>query len=84
MSTSHTIKDIYLLGEGKLYLVHKEMNVRTKLVRKDFGDDLDDSIEGTNSPKLTDHRNTFFLRNESNQSIDETLEVYIAIIELVK
>ena len=82
MSTGHTIKDIYTLSEGRLDLVHKEVNVRTKPICKNFCNNFEDDTEETSMPELIDYKSIFFIRNESNKSIVETLEVHDAIVEL--
>ena len=65
MCTSHTIKDLSILREGRLDLIYKEMDV----VGKNFCDDLDDNIEETNRPKFIDQRSSFFFQYEDNQGI---------------
>ena len=65
-------------------MVHKEVDVRTKSARKNFGDDLNDSIEETNRPNSLTIEALFFLRNKSNQSIVETSDVQDSIIEFGK
>ena len=61
MSTSHTIKDVFVLSENRLDLVHKEVDVRTKPVSENFIDDLEYDIEETNRPELIDYKSTLFL-----------------------
>ena len=60
ISTSHTIKDVSVLDKGRLNLIHKDLNVRVDSVCKDFGDDLDDDIEETNTPELINIESPFF------------------------
>ena len=52
ISTSHTIKDVSVLSENRLDLVHKEVNIRTKLICKVFSDNLEDDIEKTYGPEF--------------------------------
>ena len=84
MRISHTIKNLYVLSEGRLDLINNEVDVRTKPISKNFKDDLEDDIENTNRSELIVHRNTLFLHNESNQSIVKTSKVHNANVELVE
>jgi len=68
MSTSHNIKDVSILSEGWLDLVHKEVDVRTKPMCKNFGDEFENDIKETNRSELTDHRSTFFSRNDATKA----------------
>ena len=54
ISTSQTIKNVSILSEGRLDLVHKEVNMRTKPICKDFSDNLEDGIEKTYDPEFID------------------------------
>jgi len=43
-------------------LIDKKVTVREKSIGKNFGDDLDDSVEEINRLKFIDQRSTFFFR----------------------
>ena len=65
----HTIKNVSILSESRLYLVHKEMDVGAKPNSKNFGDDRECGIEETDKPKFIYHRSTFFFQYQGNQCI---------------
>jgi len=60
MCTNHTIKNVYILGEGRLNLINKEVDMKAKSVGKNFSDYLDDDIEEVNRPKVINQGNTLF------------------------
>ena len=66
---SHTIKNVSILGEGRLNFINKEENMKAKSVGKNLSDYLDDGTEEANRSEVIDHENTFFFRNKSNQFI---------------
>ena len=65
--TRHTIKDISILGEGRLNFVHK-LNMGTKSICKNLEYDLEDAIEEINRPKLIKKTRSLFLQIESHQA----------------
>ena len=73
-----------ILGEVRLIFVHKLMNMGTKSICKNLGNNLEDATEETNRPELIKKRSPLFLWNESHQSIVKTTEVHHAIVEMVE
>ena len=65
-------------------MFYKKLNVRTKPVGKNFGDDLDDDVEKTNKPEFIDQRSTLCFQDESNQCIIEVPKIHCTIVELAK
>ena len=48
------------------FMIHKEMNVRAKMISMNVDDDADDGVEETNRLEFINQRSTFFLRDEGN------------------
>jgi len=84
MCTSHTVKDVSILCEGRLHLVYKEVDIGTKSISENFSDNLEAALRRLMGQNLFTKELPSFFLDKGNQGIIKAPKIHVAIVKLIK